>query len=164
VIGPIPGVSRVGENAAIFSAYCRADCLLREAELDGRAQDLQTGLERGYRYYRGEIRVPSGRTGTFRTDLDLPTAWDGNSSGGTYRLTFLNQTTIQPTDVRIEIRVPDGMEVRSMSGVLRREGDAVVYEGTPGRMLELEVSFSPSLPTRMWRNVTRVFTQPLFHL
>ena len=74
------------------------------------------------------------------------------------------QTTIQPTDVRIEIRVPEGMEVRSMSDGLRREGDVVVYDGIPDRSLEVRVSFSPPLPTRMWRNVTRVFTQPLFHV
>jgi hypothetical protein len=164
IIGPIPGVSEVGENAAIFSAYCRADCLLRNAELNGRREGLQSGAELGYRYYRGEIRIPSGETGTFRTELDLPTAWQGNSSGGTYQLTFLNQTTIQPTRVRIEIRVPSGMEVRSMSDGLRREGDVVTYEGTPGRTLEVRLSFSPSLPTRMWRNVTRLFTQPLFHV
>jgi hypothetical protein len=164
IIGPIPGVSDVGENAAIFSAYCRADCLLRSAELNGRTEGLQSGAELGYRYYRGEIRVPSGETGSFRTEFDLPTAWQGNSSGGVYRLTFLNQTTIQPTRVRIEIRVPDGMDVRSMSDGLHREGDVVVYDGTPDRTLEIELSFSPSLPTRMWRNVTRLFTQPLFHV
>lgn len=164
IIGPIPGVSEVGENAAIFSAYCRVDCLLRSAELNGRPEGLQSGSELGYRYYRGEIRIPSGDTGSFRTELDLPTAWQGNSSGGTYHLTFLNQMTIQPTRVRIEIRVPDGMEVRAMSDVLRSEGDAVVYEGAPDRALELQVSFSPPLATRLWRNVTRVFTQPLFHV
>ena len=164
IIGPIPGVSEIGENAAIFSAYCRVDCLLRSAELNGKPGGVQSGSELGYRYYRGEIRIPSGETGTFRTDLVLPTAWQGNSSGGTYHLTFLNQTTIQPTDVRIEIRVPEGMQVRSMSDGLRREGDVVVYEGTPDRTLEVQVSFSPPLPTRMWRNVTRVFTQPLFHI
>jgi hypothetical protein len=132
--------------------------------LNGKPGGVQSGSELGYRYYRGEIRIPSGETGSFRTDLDLPTAWQGNSSGGTYHLTFLNQTTIQPTDVRIEIRVPEGMEVRSVSDGLRREGDVVVYEGTPDRSLEVQVSFSPPLPTRIWRNVTRVFTQPLFHI
>ena len=164
VIGPIPGVSDAGENAAIFNAYCRADCLLRAAELNGSPSDLRTGLEGGYRYYQGEIRVPSGGTGTFGTSLDSPTAWQGNSSGGIYRLTFLNQTTIRPSHLHVEIRVPDGMQVRSMGPALQLRGDAVVYDGVPGRTLELEVAFSPPLPERLWRNVTRFLNQPVIRL
>jgi hypothetical protein len=54
--------------------------------------------------------------------------------------------------------------VRSMSDGLEQHGDAIVYDGTPGRSLELEVSFSPPLPQRLWRDVTRFFTQPVIHL
>jgi len=96
--------------------------------------------------------------------LESPTAWQGNSSGGTYRLTFLNQTTIRPTHLHVELTVPAGMQVRSMSDGLEQHGDAIVYDGTPGRSLELEVSFSPPLPQRLWRDVTRFFTQPVIHL
>jgi Protein of unknown function (DUF4012) len=161
VIGPIPGVSRVGENAAIFSAYCRADCSLASARLDGRPAGLRGGTEAGYRYYQGEIRVPSGATGTLDASLRTSSAWTGNSSGGTYRLTFLNQTTIRPTHLRIDIRIPPGMEIRSTSGNLVRRGDSVVYDGAPGRTLALEVTFSPPLASRLWRDATRFFTQPV---
>jgi hypothetical protein len=164
VIGPIPEVSAIGENAAIFSAYCPSDCSLEGARLNGRPGDLRSGTELGYRYYQGQIRVPSGESGTFATRFALPSAWEGNGSGGTYRLTFLNQTTIRPTRLRVEIRVPDGMSVRSTSGTLRRDGDLVVYEGVPERSVELEVAFSPSLPVRLWRNVTRFFAQPVLEL
>jgi hypothetical protein len=164
VIGPIPGVSDAGENAAIFSAYCRADCLLRGAELNGSESDLRTGLESGYRYYQGEIRVASGAAGTFQTSLESPTAWQGNSSGGAYTLTFLNQTTIRPTRLHVEIRVPDGMQVRSMGPALELHGDTVVYDGVPGRELELEVTFSPPLAQRLWRDVTRFLSQPVIRL
>jgi Protein of unknown function (DUF4012) len=164
IIGPIPGVSDVGENAAIFSAYCRADCELRAAELNGEPDGLRSGTEAGYRYYQGEIRVGSGATGTFRTQLASPTAWQGNSSGGSYRLTFLNQTTIRPTRLHVEITPPTGMQVRSMSEGLEQRGGQIVYDGTPGRTLELAVTFSPPLAQRLWRNVTRFFTQPVVRL
>jgi hypothetical protein len=164
IIGPIPGVSKIGENDAIFSTYCPADCVLQQAHLNGRSEDLRSGTELGYRYYQGQFQVPSEQSGGYDADLELPSAWEGNSSGGVYHLTFWNQTTIRPTHVHIEIRIPDGMQVRSTSEGLSQQGDVVVYDGVPQRSLELQVSFSPPLPQRLVRNVTRLFTQPVIHL
>ena len=39
---------------------------------------------------------------------------------------------------------------------------SAVYEGVPGSRLDLEVRFAPSLPVRLWRNVTRFLSTPAF--
>ena len=45
---------------------------------------------------------------------------------------------------------------------MRIVGGSAVYEGIPGNRLDLEVAFAPSLPMRMWRNVTRFLSTPIF--
>ena len=44
-------------------------------------------------YYADPQRGKRDRSGSAWDD---PDAWDGNSSGGVYRLTFANQVTIRP--------------------------------------------------------------------
>jgi hypothetical protein len=81
--------------------------------------------------------------------------WEGNSSAGTYRLTFLNQTTVQPTQVRIEIQAPGGQRITWTSTDMEIDGGTAVWEGTPGPRTELEVRFAAPVPLRWWRDVVR---------
>jgi hypothetical protein len=39
---------------------------------------------------------------------------------------------------------------------LTRDGDRVVYDGTPSGDVDLQVSFAPSLPVRIWRNLLHI--------
>jgi hypothetical protein len=91
-------------------------------------------------------------------DLLLTQAWDGDEIGGTYRLSFLGQTTIEPTTVRVSISPPEGMRFTSWGDELSLDGGRLVYEGTPGGNLDLDASFSPSLPVRLWREIVRTIT------
>ena len=88
----------------------------------------------------------------------LSQAWDGDDRGGTYRLSFVGQTTIQPTQLRVSIAAPEGMRFTSFDEPLSRDGDRVVYEGTPSGDIDLQASFAPSLPVRIWRSLLRIVT------
>jgi Protein of unknown function (DUF4012) len=164
VIGPFPGVSAAGEIVPILNLYCAATCTVPALERDGTPADLRRGTELGYPFAQHYFRVPSGTTAQLDYSLTLDHAWDGNDSGGTYRLTYLAQTTIRPTSLRIDVVVPPGMKVIEATEPMRIEGDRAVFEGVPPRRLEIEVRFAPSLPLRLWRNAVRFFNQPVVDL
>jgi hypothetical protein len=56
------------------------------------------------------------------------------------------------------------MRLVSVSAPLRIEGNSAVYRGQPGPRLDVEIEFRPPLPVRLWRNVTRFLTTPVFEL
>ena len=143
VIGPHPGYSRAGESGQLVNVYCGVGCRLAAAERDGERISVWTGSELGHPFYQDYYRTPSGETSDLRLDLQLPQAWQGNGWGGVYRLTFLNQTTIRPTSLLIEVQVPEGMHVVEASPSMQIDGDSAVWTGMPSRRLELEVRFQP---------------------
>ena len=102
------------------------------------------------------MRTPSGKTTTITAHLVLTQAWDGDDRGGTYRLSFVGQTTIIPTRLRVSIAPPAGMRFTVVDAPLTRDGDRVVYDGTPSGDVDLQVSFAPSLPVRIWRSLLHI--------
>ena len=79
-------------------------------------------------------------------------------------MTFTNQVTIRPAVFEIRVEPPDDMRIVSASAPLKIVDGAAVYRGRPGARLDLEVDFGPSLPVRMWRNLTRFLTTPVFEI
>ena len=59
----------------------------------------------------------------------LTQAWDGDDRGGTYRLSFVGQTTIIPTRLRVSIAPPAGMRFTSIDAPLTRDGDRAGLRG-----------------------------------
>jgi hypothetical protein len=114
------------------------------------------------RYFQHYFAIPSDDVRVMQVSWTDPEAWDGNSSGGVYRLTFANQVTVRPTYVSIRIEPPGDMRVVSVDHPMRIVAGSAVYEGSPGSRLDLEVEFAPPLPVRLWRNVTRFLTTPVF--
>jgi hypothetical protein len=162
VIGPAPGVtSSPGENIAILQVYCGEGCGVDAASVDGEAIDTGLHQELGHPYLATYQRIAPGATSSLRERLSLPSAWEGNSSGGTYRLHLGVQPLINPDDVEVRITPPGGMRATEMSPGLRLEGDDVVYRGSPETDLDLWVRFRPALPLRLWRDVTRFLSTPL---
>jgi hypothetical protein len=152
VIGPYKTYStEPGQNVAVVDLYCDAGCVLQDASRNGKPVELGHYEQEGYPFFEDYVRTDSGDTGTVTAKLLLTDAWDGDDQGGTYGLEFVGQTTIRPTDVKIAITPPDGMHFTSWSDDLSLDGDRIVYEGTPGGNLDLKVTFSPSLPVRLWR-------------
>jgi hypothetical protein len=159
VIGPFRTFSREpGQNLAVVNLYCDVGCVLQDAERDGHPVELGHYEQEGYPFFEDYVRTDSGDTATVSADLLLTQAWDGDETGGTYRLSFLGQTTIEPTTVRVSISPPEGMRFTSWGDELSLDGGRLVYEGTPGGNLDLDASFSPSLPVRLWREIVRTIT------
>ena len=159
VIGPYKTYStQPGENVAVVDLYCDSGCVLLGATEGGRTVELGRYEQEGYPFFEDYVRTPSGETATIAADLLLTQAWTGSDTGGTYRLSFFGQTTIRPTEVRVVITPPDGMRFTSSGGGFSRQGDRLVYDGHPSGNLDLEATFAPSLPVRIWREMVRAIT------
>jgi hypothetical protein len=141
VIGPYPGVSAAGENVAILSLYCGPTCRLIRVRRDGRLDAVGAGREIGARFFQDYLRLPSGAGTTLRFSTYTREAWRPEDGVGTYRLTFLDQPTISPTRVRLEVTTPHGTTVSGTSSDVRRDGDTVAWQGDAPRRLRLLVRF-----------------------
>ena len=161
--GPILRTIEAGESVALSTVYCGADCVpAEEGSLDGTPIDAQTGVDLRMRYLRHYYSIQSGETRTLTVRWNDPEAWEGNSSGGVYRATIANQLTVRPATLEMRIEPPEEMEIASVTGPLTIVDGAAVYRGEPGVRLDVEIEFRPSLPVRMWRNVVRFLTMPVF--
>ena len=155
VIGPYKHYStQAGENVAVVDLYCDRGCALLNATRGGEPVELSRYRMDGYPYFEDYVRTPSGETASIKADLVLMDAWEGDDRTGTYRLSFIHQTTIRPTTVRIGISAPDGMRFTSWDDRFSLDGDRLVYEGTPAGDLDLEATFAAPLPLRIWRTLT----------
>jgi hypothetical protein len=164
VIGPFPGGSRAGENVSYLNLYCALSCSLAGAELNGVREPLHNDEELGFPYFQDFLRIPSGRSAELRYELSIDRAWQGGDGGGIYRFTYLNQSTIRPTRMRFEVRAPLGMRILETSLPMRVSGGVAVWEGTPGRVLELDIRFGRPLVQRMWRGFRRFLSKPIIRL
>ncbi len=165
VIGPfrVPGrgASRPGENVSQVDVFCGRGCTRARSDARGNVTAFGHDRELGYPFYRYVFRIPSKGTAGLSVALELPHAWQGNSSGGTYRLTILNQPTIRASTVHVEVAVPPGMEIATASKGMDVAAGKATWEGVPTRRMELDVSFRPSLPVRIWRDIVRFFSTPV---
>jgi len=164
VIGPFKFASEPGESIALLHVYCGVDCYPGQATLDGVPVETNTRVDLGMRYVQHYFPIPCKEKASFEVSWEEPEAWEGNSSGGVYRMTFANQVTIQPAAVSVRIEPTPGMEIVDTSDGMEIIDGAAVYEGVPGARLDLEVAFSPPLTVRWWRNVTRFLTTPVIDL
>jgi hypothetical protein len=160
-VGPILGDLRAGGSVALVNVYCGVDCVPREALLDGAPIKAATRVDLGMRYVQHYYAIRAGGERTLALSWDDPRAWEGNSSGGVFRMTYTGQVTIRPTTLHLRIEPPDDMQIVSASPPLRIVGGAAVYDGEAEPDLDIVVSFRPPLPLRLWRNVTRFLTTPI---
>jgi hypothetical protein len=155
VLGPNPPYSRTaGEAGRLVNVYCGPGCVLESAHLDGERRSVGTGSELGHRFYQDAFSTPSGQTSHLAMRWFVRDAWAGDDRGGTYRLTFLNQTTIRPTHLAVTIHAPEGTSIVDASPGIRVDGAVATWSGVPGRETELTVSFQVPLGVRLWRTIT----------
>jgi hypothetical protein len=155
IIGPNLADATAGDQVTILTVFCAERCALIRAVRDGERIELRVGSELGYQWYQDYLTVPSGETSNLRVETKLDSVWEGNSSGGSYRLTLLNQSTIKPTRQRVAIHAPSGTNITWTSEPMEVDGGTAVWEGIPGPRLDLVVRFSAPLPLRLWRDVIR---------
>lgn len=159
VIGPFGHFStQAGENVAIVDLYCDRGCVLQDGTRNGEPVDLERHASDGYPYFEDYVRTPSGDTATIAAQVLLTDAWLGSDTGGTYRLSFVGQTTIRPTRVHVVINAPEGMPFTSWSDELSQQGEALVFDGMPAGNLDLRAAFAPPLPVRLWRSLVNALS------
>ena len=156
VIDPLAPGGEPGDNIALVTVSCPDPCDLVEAKRNGEDRGMRVGSELGFPWYQDFFTIPSGQTGTLQLLTKRGGVWDGNSSGGSYRVTVLTQTSVQPTEVAVTIHAPSGTRITWTSEEMAVDGGTAVWRGTPGPRLELEVRFSAQLPLRWWRNAARL--------
>jgi hypothetical protein len=157
VIGPIRDVTAPGDQRPLTVVSCHEPCTFIDAGADGEPVTLDVGSEAGVPWFRDFATIPSGSQRWLEVTTHTQGVWEGNGSGGVYRLTVLGQTTIRPTQVRIRIQAPTGTEISWTSDDMTIDGNAAMWEGDGRPRLELEVRFSAPTTLRWWRNVTRPF-------
>jgi hypothetical protein len=157
VIGPNGDQAKApGDEVHVLSTWCPARCPLVSAKRDGEEIRVQLGLEAGHRFYYDFDRLPAGSSSTFITTTKRDGVWDGDLSSGTYRLTILPQTTIQPTTFRVRIQAPEGTEIVWTNEPMAVTGGVAVWSGAPEAPVTLEVRFQAPFPLRWIRNVTEL--------
>ena len=122
------------------------------------------GVELGLPYLQDPVRIASGNKAEVAYRMTTPGAWSGTEVGGTYRFTFVNQPTINPTQLHVQITVPEGMHVTSATPGAHVQGRTVVWDGIPESELQIAVSFQASTPARIWHGITDFFSKPLIRL
>jgi hypothetical protein len=108
--------------------------------------------------------MSSGTATSLRYRLGIGRAWFGDSTGGTYRLTFLNQATIRPTKLRVQVQLPSGMVFSGSNVPVRVSGSTVSWRGVPGRRLEIELRFQPPWLQRTIQDITEFLTKPVLRI
>ncbi|MBI4261133.1 MAG: hypothetical protein HY658_11260 [Actinobacteria bacterium] len=135
------------------STFCAASCLLERFSRDGEVGPSGSEVELSHRVYSTVLRLPGGAETRLSYAWSVEDAWSGDGVRGVYRLAVLGQTTIRPTELRIGIRVPEGMVVARATPGMRIEGDRVSWEGHAVGLMRFEVEFVDPLPGGVWRTL-----------
>jgi hypothetical protein len=164
VLGPHGDVSARGEHVSYTTLYCAPGCELADATRDGATEPQQVGRELGFTTMQDYVHVASKTSATLSYGLNVAHAWTGGPTSGVYRLTFLNQATIRPTRLRVDVQLPAGMRLTGSNVPVEASGGHVSWEGVPGRRFELEVRFGEPPLRAAWHSVTDFLTRPLVRL
>jgi hypothetical protein len=155
VIGPYVDGAAPGDQIPLTNVWCGRSCSLISATRDGDPIALATGTENGAVWFQDYRTIPAGQTGELAVTMRSEDAWEGNSSGGSYTLTFSPQTTVQPTDLKVTIHAPSGTDIVWTNEPMAVDGGTAVWQGTPKRTLTLSVRFRAALPLRLVRDAAR---------
>ena len=156
VIGPTEHARR-GENVSLVSLYAPPDVSVLDFEQDGEPGGVGVDSELGHAVISSTARIPSDGTATMRYALGLPSAWRGTTAHGTYRLTYLGQTSTIPTKLRVDITAPAGTRIVHTSVPMQVDGNRAVWEGEGASTLVFEVEFQKPVLARAWDAVTGFF-------
>jgi hypothetical protein len=155
LIGPYVEGAEAGDEIHVLGSWCPGPCPLIEATYQGADIGVDGGREVGRAFYRHFDTVPSAETGVYRFVTRRDGVWEGDTSGGRYRLTIKPQTTVQPTRFNVRIQAPAGTRIVWTSEGVRSDGGVATWSGSPEAPVTLEVRFQAPFPLRWWRNATR---------
>ena len=156
VLGPFVKGLGPGDAFPLITGWCRSPCDLLAASRDGRVTKVASGTEGDLSWYRDYRKIPAAATGALSVTWRAHRVWEGNTSGGVYRLTFLGQVTLRPTPLRISVTLPPGTRAVWSNLPIRSDGNTAVWQGTVQPRMYLEIRFQAPTLTRWWRNTDRV--------
>lgn len=154
VIGPHRRGAEAGDDIPLLAVFCDQTCELAGAARNGHEVEMRPGTELGYRFFRDYFVIGSGEQASIELRTRAGDGWEGDASGGTYRLTVVGQTTIRPTRATFRFIAPEAMRFVRGSGTdgLRVEGSTATWSGVLPDRLDLVVSIERiPLGTRLWR-------------
>lgn len=161
VIGPYQDLFEPGENVSLLYVFLPGTAFLRSGTVNGEAFGFGESAELGHFVVEAEMNIPSRGSGRMSLVTTNGRAWTGFAGGGVYRLTFQGQTTIRPTEVTIDVQVPDGTRVvRSTPGMEVTDRRAV-WIGPASPRMTIEVEFQKPLVPRTWDAITSFFSKRL---
>jgi hypothetical protein len=146
IIGPNEGTDLdAGENSTVLSTYCATRCALQGFRRDGAPVPVTSEVELSYPVFTATVRLASGEETELVYDLVTDEAWVGDADGGSYRLTFLDQATIRPTQLAVAVTLPLGAAVTHASAGVVVEGGVATWRGEPSsrQTIALEWRYPP---------------------
>jgi hypothetical protein len=165
VIGPHPHTDlTAGESSLYVSVYSAATGLLETFRRDGDTEAVGSQTELGYPVYPTTAQIPSGQSQMLRYEWTIDQAWEEDGGQGRYSLVYQGRPTIQPVQLSVAIRVPEGMRVSSVTPGMEIQGDLATWEGTAGDATSFEVTFQRSALARAWQHVLDFLNQPAIRL
>ncbi|MGI8425562.1 MAG: sugar transferase [Actinomycetota bacterium] len=147
ILGPFADLKDPpGLNRTYLSLYLPAKTSGSAAKLDGKPVGLESHSERGLGVVSKFVETVSGNSS--RLELKLQSAL---SRAGEYRLLVQHQPGLNPDQMRLSVRIPAGMVVKSMTGGMQVDGQRVIWRGNLVSDREFVVKFgSPGLDS--WKN------------
>jgi hypothetical protein len=161
VIGPFPGASRAGENVSLVSIFLPPSATVREGAVGDVEFHPALSGEAGHLVAEARVAALPGDTGRYTVASRSRDAWEGFTGGGRYRLTFQGQTTVIPTELIVDVQVPDGTRIVRASPGMKLTERRAVWTGSATPQLDLEVEFQKPLAPRAWDAVTSFFSKRL---
>lgn len=155
VIGPYVDGAKPGDEIPFTTVWCHSPCNVIGGDRDGEPVELATGSENGVSWLRDYHTIAAGERGILALSWRAAEVWTGDSSAGTYDLTFIGQTTVRLTHADVVIHAPAGQRIVWTSEPMEVDGDTATWSGTPSADTTLSVRFRAPLPLRMLRDVTR---------
>ena len=142
IIGPYDRRFIAGENRTYVSSYYAEGSTLESFRApEELIEVIGSQEELGHPVFSTFIRTESGDSSRLEYETSLPEGWDDVEGLGRYTLLYQGQNTIRPTQLEVEVRLPEGASLVSSSPPFVVEGDRAVWTGTPGQELRFELAF-----------------------
>jgi hypothetical protein len=126
-----------GVNDAALGLYVPLRASVRS--LEPRA-GYPTHVEGDARVFTRHLRVAPGRSAVASFTYSVPDAVRSTSQGRSYTLTIQHQPLVNPADLTVTVRLPEGATVRSAPG-WSVKGNVATYTGKLTRDMTLQILF-----------------------
>jgi hypothetical protein len=152
-----------GENRSWAAVYCPSRCRLASIRGSGDVL-LEEHREQGLTVFAGFVQIEPQSSTELRLVLDLEGVWDGDRTGGVYRLRLQGQPMARPALISLEVRAPDGMAVVWTNVPMDVDGERATWRGRLGPRDDLVVRFTKPLAARVWTRVWDFLSTPVIRL